>query len=129
MAIKELKQIWNSVVAVAVAVATITVAIMEQQQRKFCPGYLQNCDLQFPKMTYAHHRLPFTLIFSYKMSTHHKEKRGSSPKEKNHKKTKENEDLRKRFRVAQEEKLQRSIGSSVLLIILLFSVYSRGCVS
>ena len=38
MAIKELKQIWNSVVAVDIAVATIAVAILEQQQRKFCAG-------------------------------------------------------------------------------------------
>ena len=35
MATKELKQIWNSAVAVAVA-----VAILEQQQRKFRAGYL-----------------------------------------------------------------------------------------
>ena len=62
MATKELKQIWNSAVAVAVVVATITaatiavavavatitaatiavavaVAILEQRQRKFCAGY------------------------------------------------------------------------------------------
>ena len=42
MATKELKQIWNSAVAVAVAVdiavGTIAVAILEQQQRKFCAG-------------------------------------------------------------------------------------------
>ena len=68
MATKELKQIWNSAVAVAAA-----VAILEQRQRKFRVGYLQNCDLQFPNLTYARPRLPFTLIFSYKRSTHHKE--------------------------------------------------------
>ena len=68
MATKEWKQIWNS----AVAVATIAVAILEQRQRKFHAGYLQNCDLQFPNLTYARPRLPFTLIFNYKRSTHHK---------------------------------------------------------
>ena len=72
MATKELKQIWNSAVAVAIVVATIAVAILEQRQRKFHPGYLQNCDLQFPNLTYVRHRLPFTLIFNYKRSTHHK---------------------------------------------------------
>ena len=46
MATKELKQIWNSTVAVAVvdvavvAVATIAVAILEQRQEKFRVGYL-----------------------------------------------------------------------------------------
>ena len=44
MAIKELKQIWNSAVAVAVAEATIAVAvavtILEQRPRKFRTGYL-----------------------------------------------------------------------------------------
>ena len=48
MATKELKQIWNSAVAVdiivatiavvTIAVATIAVAILEQRQRKFCAG-------------------------------------------------------------------------------------------
>ena len=85
MATKELKQIWNSAVAVAVA-----VAILGQRQRKFRAGYLQNCDLQFPNLTYARLRLPFTLIFNYKRSTHHKEKREPSPKEKNTKKQKKN---------------------------------------
>ena len=33
MATKELKQIWNSAVAVDIA-----VAILEQRQRKFCAG-------------------------------------------------------------------------------------------
>ena len=47
MAIKELKQIWNSAVAVDIAVATIAVVILEQRQRKFHVGYLQNCNLQF----------------------------------------------------------------------------------
>ena len=46
LATKELKQIWNSAVAVDIAVAiivvaTIAVAILEQRQRKFCAGYLQ----------------------------------------------------------------------------------------
>ena len=49
LATKELKQIWNSAIAVAtiavtVAVATIAVtvavAILEQRQRKFCARYL-----------------------------------------------------------------------------------------
>ena len=69
MATKELKQIWNS----AIAVATIAVAILEQRQRKFRAGYLQNCDLQFPNLTYARPGLPFTLIFNYKRSTHYKD--------------------------------------------------------
>ena len=99
MAIKELKQIWNSTVVVAVVVATIVVAtivvavavaILEQRHRKFRAGYLQNCDLQFPNLTYARPRLPFTLIFNYKRSTHHKDHGGSSPKEKNTKKQKKN---------------------------------------
>ena len=34
MVTQELKQIWNS----AVAVATIAAAIVEQRQRKFCAG-------------------------------------------------------------------------------------------
>ena len=37
MATKELKQIWNSTVAVDIAVA-IAVAILEQRQRKFYAG-------------------------------------------------------------------------------------------
>ena len=80
-----MKQIWNSAVAV-----DIDVAILEQRQRKFRVGYLQNCDLQFPNLTYAHPRIPFTLIFNYKISTHHKEKGDPSPKEKNTKKQKKN---------------------------------------
>ena len=76
MATKELKQIWNSAFAVDIVVATIAVAvavaILEQRQRKFRAGYLQNCDLQFPNLTYARLRLSFTLIFNYKRSTHHK---------------------------------------------------------
>ena len=66
--------------------------------------------------------LPFTLIFNYKMSKHHKEKRELSPKEKNHKEIKEKDNLRKKLRTAQEENLQKSIRSSVLLILLLFSI-------
>lgn len=90
LATKELKQIWNNTVVVAVAVATITVAILEQRQRKFCAGQLQNCNVQFPNLTYARLRLPFTLIFNSKRSTHHKEWGGPSPKEKNIKKQKKN---------------------------------------
>ena len=90
MATKELKQIWNTAVAVDIVVATIAVAILEQQQKKFRAGYLQNCDLQFPNLTYARPKLPFTLIFNYKRSTHHKGKRESSPKGKNTKKQKKN---------------------------------------
>ena len=91
MTTKELKQIQNSAVAVAtivvaVAVVTIVVAILKQ----FRTGYLQNCDMQFFNLTYARPRLPFTLIFSYKRSTHHKELGESSPKEKNTKKQKKN---------------------------------------
>ena len=37
MAIKELKQIWNSAIVVAVV-----VAILEQRQRKFRAGYLRS---------------------------------------------------------------------------------------
>ena len=40
MVTKELKQIWNNVVTVVIA-----VAILEQRQRKFSTGYLQNRDL------------------------------------------------------------------------------------
>ena len=75
MAIKELKQIWNNVVVVAVGVATIAVAILEKRQRKFRAGYLQNSDLQFLNLTYARHRLPFTLIFNYKRISHYMEER------------------------------------------------------
>ena len=73
MAIKELKQIWNSTVVVAVVVATIAVAVAVAILEQFRAGYLQNCDLQFPNLTYARPRLPFTLIFNYKRSTHHKD--------------------------------------------------------
>ena len=69
LATKELKQIWNS----AVAVATIVVAILEQQQRKFCSKYLEYCDLQFPNLEDSCPKLPFTLIFNYKISTNHQE--------------------------------------------------------
>ena len=73
MAIKELKQIWNSTVAVATITIAIAIAILEQRRRKFRAGYLQNCDLQFPNLTYARPGLPFTLIFNYKRSTHYKD--------------------------------------------------------
>ena len=58
------------------SVVVVVVAIMEQRQRKFSAGYLQNRDLQFPNLTYACPRLLFTLVFSYKRSTHHMEKCG-----------------------------------------------------
>ena len=45
----------------------------------------------------------------------------SSPKEKSPKETKEKHDSRERLRVAQEENLQKSIESSVPLILLFFS--------
>ena len=90
MATKELKQIWNNAVDVAIAAATIVAAILEQRQRKFRTRYLQNCYLQFLNLTYARPKLPFILIFSYKRSTHHKEKGESSLKEKNTKKQKKN---------------------------------------
>ena len=73
MTTKELKQIWNSTVVVVVALATIAVAVAVAILEQFCAGYLHNCDPQFPNLTYARPRLPFTLIFSYKRSTHHKE--------------------------------------------------------
>ena len=69
MTTKELKQIWNSVVAVATIAVAVAVAILEQ----FRAGYLQNYDLQFPNLTYAYLKLSFILIFNYKRSTHHKE--------------------------------------------------------
>ena len=47
----------------------------------------------------------------------------SSPKEKNYKETKEKQDSRERLMAAQEEKLQRSIGSSFFLILILFSCF------
>ena len=87
---KELKQIWNSAIAVAVIVATIAVAVAVAILEQFSAGYLQNCDLQFPNLTYARPRLSFTLIFSYKISTHHKEWEEPSPKKKNTKKQKKN---------------------------------------
>lgn len=75
MSTKKLKQIQNNVVVVAVvvavAVATIAVVILEQRQRKFRMGYLQNCDMQFSNLTYARPRLSFTLIINYKKSMHH----------------------------------------------------------
>ena len=37
---------------------------------KLSVGYLQNYDLQFPNLTHACPRLLFTLVFSYKKSTH-----------------------------------------------------------
>ena len=100
MAIKEFKQIWNNVVVVAVA-----VAILEQRQRKFRLGYLQNCDMQFPNLTYARPMLPFTLIFNHKRSTHHKKKRGVVIQGEKHKETKEKQDSREKLRAAQEENL------------------------
>ena len=94
MTTKELKQIWNNAVAiaiaVAVAVATIAVVVAVAILEQFRAGYLQNCYLQFPNLTYARPRLPFTLIFSYERSTHHKEWGEPSPKEKNTKKQKKN---------------------------------------
>ena len=123
MVTKELKQIWNSAVAVNIVVATIAVAILEQQQRKFRAGYLQNCDLQFPNLTYTRLRLSFTLIFNYKRSTHHKEWRRAVTQGEKHKETKEKQDSRERLKATQEEKLQRSIGSSIFLILLLFSCF------
>ena len=66
MATKELKKNREQ----CSAGATIAVAILEQRQRKFSAGYLQNCDLQFPNLTYARPRLLFTLVFSYKKSMH-----------------------------------------------------------
>ena len=90
MATKELKQIWNSAIAIDIDVATIAVAILEQRQRKFRSGYLQNCDLQFSNLTYVRHKVPFSLIFNYKRSTHHKEKGEPSPNEKNKNKQKKN---------------------------------------
>ena len=77
MAIKELKQNLEQCSVVAVAGATIAVAILEQRQRKFSAGYLQNYDLQFPNLAYVCPRLLFTLIFSYKKSTYHMKKGGN----------------------------------------------------
>ena len=81
---KKLKQIWNSAIAGVVA-----MAILEQQHRKFCARYSEYCDLQFPNLEGTRPIFPFILIFNYKRSTHHKEKGEPSPKEKNHKETKE----------------------------------------
>ena len=82
---------------------------------------MEYCDLQFPNLEDIHPRLPFTLIFNYKRSTHHKERGGLSPKERNHKKTNEKQNSRERLRAGQEKNLQKSIGNSVLLFLLLFS--------
>ena len=114
MTTKEFKQICNSTVAVAVA-----VAILEQ----FRTGYLQNYDLQFLNLTYACPRLPFTLIFSYKISTHHKEWGEPSPKEKNTKKIKEKQDLRERLRAAQEENCRDQLGVQSFLFLSCFLVF------
>ena len=123
MATKELKQLWNNVDVVAIA-----VAIPEQRQRKFRARYLEYCNLQFPNLNDARFRLSFTLIFNYKRSTYAKKEADMSPKEKNHKETKEKQDSREKLRATQEENLQKSIGSSVLLILFLFSIYSWGCI-
>ena len=53
------------------SVVAVTVAIRKQRQRKFRVGYLQNRIRQFSNLTYARPRLMFTLVFSYKRSTHH----------------------------------------------------------
>ena len=132
MVIKELKQIQNSVVAVAVAVATIAVAvaaaILEQRQRKIHAGYLQNCDLQFPNLTYARPRLPFTLIFSYQRSTHHKEQGEPSPKEKtqrNKRKTR----FKREIEGYTRGKITKINWELNLSLVFVFSIYSQGCVS
>ena len=70
MVIEELKQIWNS----AVAVASVAIAIMEHRQRRFRARYLKDCDMEFHNLEDMRPRLLFTLIFSYKRSTHAKEK-------------------------------------------------------
>ena len=123
MATKELKQIWNSAVAVSIAVATIVVAILEQRQRKFRAGYLQNCDLQFPNLTYVRLKLPFTLIFNYKRSTHHKEWREPSPKEKNTKKQKKNKIQERDWRLHKRKNCRDQLGAQSFLSLSCFRVF------
>ena len=65
VATKELKQIWNSAVAIAVAVASVDVGILEQQHRRFCMRYLKDCDLEFFNLEDTCPRLLFTLMFIY----------------------------------------------------------------
>ena len=126
MATKELKQVWNSAVTVAIA-----VVILKQRQRKFNVGYLQNCDLQFPNLTYAHPRLLFTLIFSYKRSTHHKREgvvtQGEKPQW-NKRKTRFKREIKG---CTREEivKINWEFNPSYSSLIFVFSIYSRGCVS
>ena len=120
MTTKELKQIWNSAVVVTVTVATIAIGVAVANLEQFRAGYLQNCDMQFPNLTYARPRFPFTLIFSYKRSTHHKEWGGRHPRgktQRNKRKTR----FKREIKGCTRGKLQRSIGSSILLILLLFS--------
>ena len=99
LATKELKQIWNSpvavvvvvaFVAVVVAVASVAVAILKQRHRRFCMRYLKDYDLEFLNLEDTHPRLLFTPIFIYKRSTHAKEKGNRRPRRKIVKKLKKN---------------------------------------
>ena len=123
MITKELKQIWNS----AVAVATIAVAILEQ----FRAGYLQNFDMQFPNLTYARPRLLFILIFSYKRNTHHKEWESHHPRRKtqrNKRKTRFKREIKGCTR-GEFTEINWELNHSYSSLILVFSIYSWGCVS
>ena len=71
MAIEELKQIWNSVVAVAI-VAVTTLPLLLQLWNNDRANFAGYCDLQFPNQEDTRPKLPFILIFNYKRSTHYK---------------------------------------------------------
>ena len=125
MTTKELKQIWNSVVVVAVA-----VVILEQ----FCAGYLQNCDLQFPNLTYTRPRLPFTLIFNYKIAHIIRNKGGRHPRRKtqrNKRKTKFNREIKgyTRGKIVEINWEFNHFLSFSCFLVFVFSIYSWGCVS
>ena len=72
---KEVKQNLEQCSARAIAGVAIAVANLEQRQRKFSMGNLQDFDLQFPNLTHACPRLLLTLIFSIKRGAQHIERR------------------------------------------------------
>ena len=71
-------------------------------------------------MEYTHPKLQVALILCYKRSTHTKKRGELSPKEKNHKETKEKQNSRERLRIAPEEKTQRSIENQSFLFFSCF---------
>ena len=73
----------------------VVVAILEHQQRGFYITYLEDCDLDFFNLEVTRPKLPFTLIFNYKRSTHVKKRGERSTKDKNRKETKEKQNSRR----------------------------------